>query len=337
MGRVVLKYVVTQRSKGRKYFYFRHGKFYARLPSPDSPEFAAAYAKYLDRVKNDQPSAPCPPGSFGELVETYLASADYLRLAKSSRTEYRRYLDRMKSMWGRLPARRLTRAAVLEYRDSLQAKPRAASYALQVLRRLLSFGVDRGLLNANPALKPGLSASKSHHKPWSDDNIEAFRNANAEQPMILFVLLLGLCTGQRLGDLIKMTRHDYNGREIAVTQNKTGAKIWVPVHASLKTELDQVNRFMLLESERGKAFKTRNLSRAFLDATRRADLNGLTLHGLRVTSAGWLADAGCSDAELQSILGHQTVAMAAQYRKQSNKKQQASSAIAKLELSRPKV
>lgn len=337
MGRVVLKYVVIQRVKGREYHYFRHGGLYRRLPAPADPTFSAIYHKLLAKVRCDIGSEIAEPGTFGELVEKYLASGDYGRLATSTKGEYRRHLDRLKELWGPLRARRLTRGAVFEYRDTLQATPRKASYAMQVLRRLLSFGVDRGLLDTNVALRPGNMASQDEHKPWSDADIKTFRDTNAGNDIALIILMLALCTGQRRGDLVKMTRADYNGREIAVVQNKTNEKVWIPAHASLRAELEAIKRFMLLETERGKAFKARHLSAVFLDAIRRANLNGLTLHGLRVTAATWMADAGCSDAELQTILGHRTVAMASKYRRLAQKKIMAASAIENLERLRPKV
>lgn len=337
MGLVVLKYVVTQRAKGRLYYYFRHGGTYRRLPDPQDPGFSAIYNKLLAKIRCDIGSEPVPPGSFGELVEKYIASTDYGRLAPSTSAEYRRHLDRLKELWGLLQAKRITRAAVLEYRDTMQATPRKASYAMQVLRRLLSFGVDRGLLTTNVALRPGNMGSQDEHKPWPDEDIKAFREANAGNEIALLTLTLALCTGQRRGDLVEMTRADYNGKEIAVTQNKTGEKVWIPAHASLRAELDGVKRFMLLESERGKPFTPRHLSNIFLDAIRRANLNGLTLHGLRVTAATWMAAAGCSDAELQTILGHRTVVMAAKYRRLAQKKELAINAMQKLERLRPKV
>lgn len=337
MGRVVLKYVVTQRAKGRTYYYFRHGGTYLRIPAPDTPEFFQVYNKLLAATLCDDKTEPAGPGTFGELVEKYLASSDYGRLAASTSAEYRRHLDRLKELWGPLRARRITRGAVFEYRDKLQDTPRKASYAMQVLRRLLSFGVDRGMLDTNVARNPGHMASQDEHKPWPDADIAAFRRANADYPIALLTLTLALCTGQRRGDLIKMTKADYNGREIAVVQNKTGERVWIPAHASLREELAEVNRFMLLETERGKAFTARRLSAVFLDATRRANLNGLTLHGLRVTAATWMAAAGCSDAELQTILGHRTVAMASKYRRLAEKRTMAANAIGKLERLRPKV
>lgn len=62
-----------------------------------------------------------------------------------------------------------------------------------------------------------------------------------------------------------------------------------------------------------------------------AGLKGLSFHGLRVTAAVMLAEAGCTETEIQSILGHRTVAMSAYYRRQADRQKNAESAILKLE------
>lgn len=335
MGTLKLPYVVTVRAKGKDYLYFRKGKTYKRLPPLEHKDF---HARYEQLCKKDAPrTAPSLPGSFGDLCDNYITSSAYRNLAKSTQKEFRRHVDMLKGDWTDLPPKSITRAAVLEYRESLSKHPRKADYSIQVLRRILNWGIDRGMLKVNPAARPGRFKTARGNQPWSDADIAAYRTANAKNDMMLLTLTLGLATGQRRGDLIKMTRADYNGSEIAVLQNKTGEKVWVPVHPTLKGDLDGIKRFMLLQSERGKAFTARHLSNHFLSATRHANLNGLTLHGLRVTAAIWMAEAGCTDAELQAILGWRTVAQAQAYRKQANKRAMAASGMKKLERLRPKV
>lgn len=330
-----LPFVVNVRSKGRDYLYFRKGKTYKRLPDIGHKDFQAKYERLC---KKEAPITEVAlPGSFGDLCNEYLASSAYKNLAASTRKEFRRHIDRLKKGWGDLPPKKITRAAVLAYRESLSNTPRKADYAIQVLRRILNWGIDRGALSVNPATRPGRFKTLRSNQPWSDTDIAQFRASNTTDQMMLLALTLGLATGQRRGDLIKMTRADYNGSEIAVLQNKTGEKVWVPVHPSLKAELDGINRFMLLESTTEKAFTARHLSNKFLYATRRANLNGLTLHGLRVTAAIWMAEAGCTDAELQAILGWRTVAQAQAYRRQANKRVMGASGMRKLEIFRPKV
>lgn len=50
-----------------------------------------------------------------------------------------------------------------------------------------------------------------------------------------------------------------------------------------------------------------------------------------------LAEAGCTETEIQAILGHKTVAMSAYYRRQADRQKNAEAAIVKLERNGAKV
>jgi integrase len=334
MATLKLAFLVIQKSKGKEYAYYRRGGQYIGLPHPTDPKFKAAYDKLALQWEAPE-SEPELPGTFGELVRDYRASSDFLNLKPKTRYEYGRHLDRMKAKWRDLPIRRFSREAVKKYQASFGDKRRTADVAIQVLRKLLSYAVDLGRILINPALRPGKLAKSVPHKPWSDEVVKKFQEANADDPQMLMVLDLGRFTGQRRQDLVRMTDHDYDGQAVAVVQEKTGEKVWVPAHRDLKARLDaRQKKFMLIRTKRGKAFKPTRLSHMFHAAVLRAGLDGYTLHGLRTTAATNLAEVGCSDSEIQSITGHTTASMVAHYRKQADKKKQATAAIRKLERKR---
>src|SRR6516165_772861 len=94
-------------------------------------------------------------------------------------------------------ADRRTRGVFLAWRDQLaKASRRQADYAWTVLARLLSWGLKRGLVSANPCEKGGrLYRGSRADKIWSLDDEAAFLNS---APAHLHVpLLLALWTGQR--------------------------------------------------------------------------------------------------------------------------------------------
>lgn len=327
-----LPFIVIQKVKGREYCYFRRDGLYTKMPHPTDPAFQAKYDR-LRKSAGTLPTEPQIPGSFGALVESYLASGAYKKLTKKVQYEYRRILDAMKKQWGDLPVNRLTRKGVMAYKDKFSDRPRSAYQAMQVLRRLLNFAIDQGLITVNPALRPGRNKSKQF-KAWTPEDLNAFREANAAKyPDMVLAMEIGAYTGQRRGDVIGMTEKDYNGRRIAVRQNKTDEQVWIPVHTALKTALDarKTRHMMLLVSAQGKPFKETHFSHRFKKAVDNASLKGLSFHGLRGTAAMMLAEAGCSDAEIQSITGHVTATMAAYYRRQADKQKTAEAAILKLE------
>jgi integrase len=56
----------------------------------------------------------------------------------------------------------------------------------------------------------------------------------------------------------------------------------------------------------------------------------LSFHGLRKTASAWLAEAGATDAEIDSILGHVDPKMTRLYRRQADQRITAKSAMGKL-------
>jgi integrase len=72
--------------------------------------------------------------------------------------------------------------------------------------------------------------------------------------------------------------------------------------------------------------------RWFADAIEDAKLaDDCVLHGLRKCAARRLAEAGCSEAEIQSITGHVTSRMVQKYTKGRDRQQGARAAMRKLE------
>lgn len=57
----------------------------------------------------------------------------------------------------------------------------------------------------------------------------------------------------------------------------------------------------------------------------------LVIHGWRYTAARQLAEAGCSDAEIQAVTGHRTLAMVQKYRAQANQKRASKAAQSRRE------
>ena len=172
--------------------------------------------------------------------------------------------------------------------------------------------------------------------------MEQFLAADTTPAELRLAAQLAAGTGQRGEDLIKMTWSAFDGRAIELVQEKTGAHLWVPCPAALREVL-------ATEPRRGLTILTRPVMRrkkgaptnvpwkidhfrhAMGAAIREAGLAGVVTHGLRATAVNRLALAGVSDAEIQSITGHSTPAMAAHYRRGANQKAMAEAAVTKLD------
>ena len=80
---------------------------------------------------------------------------------------------------------------------------------LEVLARVLSWALDRRLIDANPCEKGGrlYNASRSD-RVWSDKDEAAFMRV-ASEPLRL-AMILALWTGQRQGDLLRLPWSAYD-------------------------------------------------------------------------------------------------------------------------------
>jgi len=333
VGIVSLPYLEKNIAKGRVYYrYRREGRRLSLPPDPCTKEFMDAYTRIHESFEKDKAVDVVATDSLTALIDAFKKSAEYAALKPRVKALYVYNLDLVKVKLGRFPARSLTRRVVLEWRDQFSENPAKANNLMSSISRLYSFGIERGLVTQNPLL--GIKRMKiGEWRPWTAQEVEAFQST-APEPMCL-ALALALYTGQRLGDVIKMRWDQIKDGGIAVVQQKTGAKIWVPLHRDLAVLLNQITdrkAEMILTSATGQPFKSDHLKHQFKAATRKAGLpDDLVFHGLRKTAAVRLAEAGCSTEQIKSITGHRTDEMVSHYTKQANQKVLAMAAMGKME------
>jgi integrase len=176
------------------------------------------------------------------ILQGYQASEDFRSLAVRTRQDYVAKIKLIERAFGDLPlsalSDRRTRGVFLEWRDRLaSASRRQADYAYTVLARVLSWGLHRALVPANPCERAGrLYGGSRADKIWTDDD-EA--NFIAKAPAHLHLpLLMALWTGQRQGDLLRLPWSAYDGKHIRLRQSKSGVRVTILVGAPLKAALD---------------------------------------------------------------------------------------------------
>ena len=126
--------------KWRYYFRLRRGARFPLRGDPGTPEFMESYqrAQRGEAAANFQPKRRGEPGTFDRLAQDYFASADYLRLADSTRRTYRLVIERLireESIGHRL-VREMTREHVRRIISRRSATPGMAN---SVLRKSRSF------------------------------------------------------------------------------------------------------------------------------------------------------------------------------------------------------
>lgn len=356
MAPVDLPYLICIRSRGRDYWYFRRHGLRTKLPGqPGEPAFLQAYQR--SRAASDAPSRPAASsGSLAALIVAYRGSPDWDTLKQATRLDYNKALDPLLTRFGDLQVATMPRAFVIKLRDQyarkaaldaqgvpvldaegqpvIAATPRRANRIVAVLRLLLSWAVDHGWRRDNPALRPKLLRTGDGYRAWTPAELAQF--VARAGPELRDAAELAIGTGQRGIDLIAMTWSAYDGTAIEVTQEKTGARTWLPCPARLKTWLDARDRraVTILTRPDGKPWGLSHFQHQASAAIRAAGLQGVVWHGLRAMAAVQLAEAGASDAELQAVIGWATASMAAKYRRGADQKQRAAAAVEKLDAHR---
>lgn len=119
--------------------------------------------------------------------------------------------------------------------------------------------------------------------------------------------MLALSTGQRQGDLLRLTWDAYDGAAITLRQGKTGRLVWIPCTAGLKDALDAAPRRAdtVLVSPKGAPWTKRSFALAWNTAFTASGIkDDLHFHDLRGTAVTVLSEAGCTPQEIATITGH---------------------------------
>ena len=203
---------------------------------PGTPEFLASYHEALAKRRRR------PTDTMQALISQYCASPDFSRLAPRTRKDYAKHLLTLERDFGDFPLAaiedRRTRGEFLDWRDRLSSRPpRQADYAYAVLALILSWSKNRGLIAVNPCERGRrVYRADRSDKIWLPEHEQAFLAKAASH--LHLALKLALWTGQRQGDLLRLTWASYDGHKIRLKQGKTGARVEIPVGRALKADLD---------------------------------------------------------------------------------------------------
>ncbi|MCZ7887144.1 tyrosine-type recombinase/integrase [Agrobacterium salinitolerans] len=258
------------------------------------------------RQAHERRRAPSPT-DLSSLITLYRGSSDFRRTKPVTRQEYDRYLDKIRMEFGRLSLEQLqqpsTRGSFKEWRDGMADKPRSADFAWMVLVRVLSFAKDRGIISVNIAERGGrLYRSTRRDRTWSDIDVAAFE-AVAPSYMRL-AIQLALWTGQRKGDLLRLSWQDFDGANLRFTQSKTKSRVLVPVGPLAEVLRSQSGNGAILRNSRGAAWTSDGFNTSWRKCCAKAGITDLTFHDLRGTAITKMALAGCTVPEIAAVTGH---------------------------------
>jgi enterobacteria phage integrase len=343
--------MVTIKLKYVDHFWDRYGKerAYFRVPRGNrtplplpvgSPAFFDAYnalmAEHSQRPALKGKAAPPKPGSLAALVMEYRKSARYLAIKDSTKGAYHGPLEWLADRYGDQSIAALTRADVIRIQGRKAADgPSASNTVVKVLRILVAHSIDLGWRVTDPTLRVK-KMPEGEHVAWAQDEHEQFEARWPVGTPERLGYALALFTGQRRGDVAGMTWADVDPlkRSVRVIQEKTGTKLWIPLHRDLWTTLAAYPRdkIALMPTTRGGAYTKESFGNLMAKAVRAAKLpRHCKLHGLRKSAGARLAEVGCSTREIMAVLGHRSLSQAEHYTKQAGQATLARAAMKKLE------
>jgi integrase len=334
----------TYLAKG-KYWRFRHpltgdvalpiAKGVLVYDQPKQAAWLARYAELLAAVERRQNVKPVSTKSFAWLIEQYRGSAEFAALADETQRSYNTTLNHLKVELGEVQFALATKAMLKAVRDDHQATARKAHKIKQMLSRLYSWAEEEG--HVGEGFNPASSIKRLKRKGgdreivvWSDEEIELFLKTCPAH--VLTPVLIALYTGQRREDVAKMEWTQFQGNIVRVRQSKTTALLDIACHSLLRKHLDALPRTgaVICTTAAATPFSVHGLSQALRRAVTSTPAmpQNRSMHGLRYAAGSRMEEAGCSVAEIESVLGHQTFKMALKY---ASQRLRAKAALEKLE------
>jgi integrase len=287
-------------------YYYIDGVRYQQSTKTGNRRLAERRAQQLredaERAAHDWREVD-PDLTFGSLAAHFIA--------KANPTTF--HLDRLKWLlahFADVPVIRITRPTIREYRAARTEKKPLKDATLNrdcaVLRHILYWGVDEGLIAANPLGRLRLPRERPTAKTVVTIDEEDRLLAAAPSHLQAFIIL-ALDTGMRRGELLhqRWEHLDFERQLLTVTQSKTveGEGREIPLTTRTERLLNVCRPFSgLIFTHRGRAIRT--LKTAWRSTLRRAGTRHIRFHDLRHTFNTRMLEAGVLQDVRKALMGH---------------------------------
>lgn len=336
MTRLDLKYIHRFKDRhGKVRHYFRRVGFpQVTLPGEvGSAEFINAYSAAMGQKK--KPIKKYGEGTIGALIVAWYQWREFTNMAETTKVVYRNIAERFGAEYGHLRVSTLEPHHIDAILSKRSGKPAAANNLLKVLRKMMQFAVKAKWTAKNPTDGiEKLSNKTDGHHTWTEAEIEQFESRwpIGSRPRLAFALLL--YTAQRRGDVIRMGKQHIQGGFMAIVQEKTGARLEIPVHSKLRAVIRATpsDHLTFLTTAAGAPFTSAGFGNLFREMCNDANLPHCSAHGLRKAASRRLAEAGCSANQIKAITGHASIAEVQRYTQAADQRNLATSAMAMVDL-----
>jgi integrase len=248
-------------------------------------------------------------GNVAWLIRQFKDDHRYRTKRPKTRQGYDQNMGIIERVFGDVPVASITRPALNVFYNKMHKRtPWQANATLTMLRRLLFFAIERGLITVNPASKMEMSGNRPRQAKWEDEELDRFLPmAKARRPSIWLATILAAELGQRQADILKLRCEDLAVRGFHVIQNKGGAVVEVPCSDRLRAVLADVPPepgFLIVSETTGRRYTKFNFTHVFAAIRAEAGIEGLRYQDLRRTCVVNLARASCTPPEIAAVTGH---------------------------------
>jgi len=298
-----------------------------------SPEYLAAYEAAMGISPAVAPAVARNNGKLRGLILAFYASTAFTTLATKTKRDYRRGLTDVDKKWGDAPKAALENPALRgAVRKWIEANwsGKEADHRLTPFKRVLSWSLEEGEINANPLAGLPLYYDNKGRADiiWLPDEIdECCATAYAE---LARAVRLERATGLRIGDLVRFSRNHVvttpeGNRTIIMRTNKSRRKrvVQIPVTPEAAEIIDSTpkGQLLILKPPRAAAWTEDHLSKEVYDHlvaiglrhgrdgrllhldSRPDEEVGLHVHDLRGSACTALVRAGLSIDNLALHMG----------------------------------
>lgn len=309
--KVALRYVTVRKNRDGtlRYYWIRRGQPRVRLPDDENARLKRV-AELNETADQGDRGNLYARGSIAWAVDHYRRSEAFTKRSASTRRSYGRWMAVLEDKHGSKPVSALNRGAVKQIVASIKT-PGGKRHMAAVLARIVEIARDHEYLTHNTADRLRIPAPNKRNVIWLPEHEDAFREAcegDHHRDAMRLALALLLYTGQRPGDVLRMTWAHYDGQTIRVVQQKTGARVEVACHRDLKVMLDEAKKaargLTIIATPKGQPWRRGYFTERFGKIKARAGLAGHRAADCRRTAVMRLYEAGADEEEIASITGH---------------------------------
>jgi integrase len=336
MNRPRPPYLQRERSRhGRMVWYVRVNRQSPRIriyADYGTPEFMAEYQAAIEGKPRPNQAHKIRHGSLEWLVNQWKASSDWHLTKPATKKQRENILDRVTASAGQTPAGDITAEDILAGRERRMTTPAAANNFLKTMRALFKWACGAGHLKSNPAASVKLLPHKGEgFTPWTEADLEAYRNRWPLGTRQRLAMELMLWTGLRRGDAVRLGRQHIRAGVATLRAEKTGVELSLSILPALQEAIDAgpIGDLAFISGTHGEPLTKESFGNYFRDWCNAAGVKA-SAHGLRKLSATMAANAGATEKELQALYGWKTTSQSQVYTRRANNAALAKSAGEKL-------